>query len=140
MVRDRVWAGPPLAVRVTAGAAVTVFIYGTAVHVSQLAADGWPPYRGAPGWLAVYFVSLTLLDPLAAVLLAYRRRVGLVLGCAVLLSDAAGNGYVNYAVHAAHGTTAGRIGQALVTALAIALLAAAPRLWPWLRPTGRGTT
>src|SRR6185437_14538706 len=58
------------------GAAVAVFIYGAAVHLGQLAPGGWPPYRGLPGWLAGYFVSLTVLDPVAAALLACRRRTG----------------------------------------------------------------
>lgn len=141
-VRDRVWAGVPLAVRVVVAvvaAAVAVFVYGTAVHLGQLAAGGWHPYRGLPGWLAGYFVALTVLDPVAAGLLACRRRAGLVLGCAVLLSDAAGNGYADYAIRPGQGITAGRAGQAVVTVLAIALLAAAPRVWPWLRPTSRAT-
>jgi hypothetical protein len=136
MVRERVWAGVPLAVRVVVGAAVVVFAYGTAVHVGQLAAGGWPPYPAVPGWLAGYFVSLTVLDPAAAVLLAFRRRAGLLLGCAVMLSDAAGNGYANYAVRSGQGAV-GRAGQAVVTIVAVALLAVAPRVWPWLRPGWR---
>jgi hypothetical protein len=95
----------------------------------QLAAGGWPPYRGLPGWLAGYFVALTVLDPAAVGLLACRRRAGLVLGCAVLLSAAAGNGYADYAIRPGQGITAGRAGQAVVTMLAIALLASAPRAW-----------
>ena len=90
-----------------------------------------------PGWLAGYFVSLAVLDPASAVLLACRRRAGLLLGCAVLLLDAAGNGYADYVVRPGQGVTAGRAGQAVVTILAIALLAAAPRVWPWLRRSGR---
>lgn len=136
-VWNRVWAGVPLAVRVVVGAAVAVFAYGTTVHLGQLAAGGWPPYRGLPGWLAGYFVSLAVLDPTVGGLLACRRRAGLLLGCAVLLSDAAGNGYADYAVRPGHGITAGRVGQAVVAVLAIALLAAAPRVWPWLRPGRR---
>jgi hypothetical protein len=131
------WVGVPLAVRVVVAVAVVVFIYGTAVHLDQLAAGGWHPYRELPGWLAGYFVSLTVLDPVAAGLLACRRRAGLVLGCAVLLSDAAGNGYANYAVRSQPGITAGRVGQAVVTVLAVALAAVSPRIWPWLRPTSR---
>ena len=136
-VRERVWAGVPLAVRVIVGAAVAVFAYGTAVHVDQLAAGAWHPYQGLPGWLAGYFVSLTVLDPVAAGLLACRRRAGLLLGCAVLLSDAAGNGYANYAVRPGQGITAGRAGQAVVTVLAVAHLTVAPRVWPWLCPSSR---
>ncbi len=131
-VRDRGWAEVPLLVRVIVGAAVAVFVYGTAVHADQLAAGAWHPYRGLPGWLAGYFVALTVLDPAAAGLLVCRRRAGLLLGCAVLLSDAAGNGYADYAVRPGQGITAGRAGQAVVTVLAIALLAVARRVWPWL--------
>ena len=78
--------GVPLAVRVVVAVAVVVFVYGTAVHLDQLAAGGWHPYRELPGWLAGYFVSLTVLDPVAAGLLACRRRAGaglrgLAVGC-----------------------------------------------------------
>ena len=131
------WAGVPRAVRVVVGAAVAVFVYGTAVHLGQLAAGGWHSYRGLPGWLAGYFVALTVLDPAAAGLLACRRRARLLLGCAVLLSDAAGNGYADYVIRPGQGITAGRAGQAVVTVLAVALVAVAPRLWPWLRPSSR---
>ena len=78
-----------------------------------------------------------MLDPLAAALLSLRCRVGLVLGCAVLVTDAAANGYANYVLDNSGGATAGRIGQAAITALAIALLAVGPRVWPWFRPTTR---
>ena len=109
-------------------------MYGTVVHVVQLVVGGGDPYPNVPRWLAVYFVSLTVLDPLAAVLLLLRRRVGLLLGCAVLVTDAAANGYANYVIVASAGVTAGRVGQAVITVLALALLLVTPRLWPWLRP------
>ena len=111
-----------------------VLAYGTVVHVLQLLVGGWDPYPSVPGWLAVYFVSLTVLDPLAAALLLLRRRAGLVLGCAVLVTDAAANGYANYAIDASVGLTVGRVGHAVITLLTLALLVATPRLWPWLRP------
>ena len=128
------WADVPATERRLALAAAAVFGYGAVVHVAQLVLGGADPYPSVPGWLAGYFVSLTLLDPIAAALLLLRRRAGLVLGCAVLLTDAAANGYANYVVDAASGLTAGRVGQAVITVLAVAALAAAPRLWPWLRP------
>lgn len=59
-----------------------VFAYGTMAHLFQLATGGTDPYPGLPVWLTVYFVSLTVLDPLAAALLAARRAAGLVLGSA----------------------------------------------------------
>ena len=82
-----------------------VLAYGTVVHVSQLLAGGWDPYPSVPGWLAVYFVCLTVLDPLAAALLLLRRRAGLMLGCAVLVIDAVANGYPYHAIDASVGLT-----------------------------------
>jgi hypothetical protein len=127
----------PSGTRLICAAAVAVFCYGTVLHVVQLATGGWDPYPRLPGWLAAYFVSLAVLDPLAAALLWLRRRAGLALGCAVLVTDAAANGYANYVPDTSPGLTAGRIGQAAITVLALALLAAAPRVWPWLSPNVR---
>lgn len=90
-----------------------------------------------PVWLMWYFTSLAVFDPLAALLLALRRLEGLLLGCVVLASDAVANGYANYVLDTAPGITPGRIGQAVVTALAVALIGAAPRVAPWLHRPGR---
>ncbi|WP_448642673.1 hypothetical protein [Geodermatophilus sp. URMC 63] len=130
--------GAPRSARVVAVGAVVVLAYGTAVHVVQLALSGGDPYPGLPGWLRAYFVSLTLLDPLAAALLALRRRGGVVLAVGVLVSDAVANGWANYALDPASGATAGRVGQAVVTLLALALLAATPLLWRATAPAARG--
>ncbi|MGC4839544.1 hypothetical protein ACLQ3D_34060 [Micromonospora vinacea] len=125
------WSGVPLAVRCVVAVAVLVFAYGTAVHVVQLLLPQFGPQLALPGWLAFYFTSLTLWDPLAALLLAARRVQGLVLGCAVLVTDAAANGYANYVLDPAGGVTPGRIGQAVITALAVGLVALSPWLAPW---------
>ncbi len=128
----------PLAVRYVVGVAVLVFAYGTVVHVVQLLLPQFGPQLALPGWLAVYFASLTLWDPLAALLLAARRLEGLALGCAVLATDAAANWYANYVLDPASGITPGRIGHAVITALAVALVALFPWLKPWLvRSNGR---
>jgi hypothetical protein len=111
-------------------------VYGTVVHVVHLARGGLDPYPGLLGWLAWYFVSLTVLDPAAAVLLHRRRRSGLVLACLVLVTDAAANGYATYVLDAATGITPGRIGQAVITILAGALTTASPWLWIAFRPAG----
>ncbi len=123
------WQGASRSVRIAALAVVVVLSYGTAVHVVQLVASGFNPYPDLPGWLRTYFTALTVLDPLAAVLLARRCRSGVVLALAVLVSDAAANGVANYLLDPAMGVTAGRIGHAVVTMLAIGACAAAPRLW-----------
>jgi hypothetical protein len=124
-----VWTAAPRAVRTVAVGTVLVLAYGTLVHIAQLVAAGFAPYPALPGWLRVYFVSLTLLDPLAAVLLARRRRAGVVLAVAVLLTDAAANGWANYALDPASGVTAGRVGQAVVTVLALVVTSLAVPMW-----------
>ncbi|MFG3644497.1 hypothetical protein ACGF3C_29920 [Micromonospora sp. NPDC047762] len=73
---------------------------------------------------------------MAALLLAARRVQGLVLGCAVLVTDAAANGYANYVLDPAFGVTPGRIGQAVITALAVGLVALSPWLAPWFARRG----
>lgn len=70
---------------------------------------------------------LTLPDPLAVLL--QRRRSGLALACAVLVTDAAANGYANYVLDDAGGLTVGRVGQAVISVLALASALAAARLW-----------
>ena len=111
-----------------------VFAYGTAVHLVQLVVGGKNPYPGVPVAIAWFFVALVVIDPLAAVLIARRTRIGLVFGATTLVLDAAANAVVNYPPHdPIVGVTAGRVGQAVVTALAVLLVLATPRLWRWYR-------
>ncbi|MGW3607605.1 hypothetical protein [Micromonospora sp. NPDC005161] len=129
------WRDVPRAVRLAVSVAVLVFAYGTVVHLLQLFVPALRPQLTLPGWLTLYFVSLTLWDCLAALLLAARRVWGLALGCVVLVTDATANWYANYVLDPAAGVTPGRIGQAVITALAIALVALTPWLAPWfVRP------
>ncbi|WP_369137917.1 hypothetical protein [Modestobacter versicolor] len=123
------WGGAPRSLRAVVRGFVVLLGYGTAVHLLHLVTGGLDPYPGLPGWLAGYFVSLTVLDPLAAVLLVRARRSGIVLAVAVLTTDAAANGWAAYALDPAGGVTPGRVGQAVITALALLLLLVAPRLW-----------
>ena len=92
------WQGAPQSVRIIVLAILVVLAYGTAVHVVQLVAAGFNPYEGMPGWLRTYFIALTVLDPLAALLLARRRRSGVALAVVIFVSDAAANGFANYAL------------------------------------------
>jgi hypothetical protein len=131
-----VWTAAPRAVRTVAVGTVLVLAYGTLVHVAQLVAAGFAPYPALPGWLRVYFVSLTLLDPLAAVLLARGRRSGVVLAVALLITDALANGWANYALDPAGGVTAGRMGQAVITALALLVTALAVPMWRYASGSG----
>lgn len=123
------WQGAPQSVHIIVLAIVVLLAYGTAVHVVQLVAAGFKPYEGMPGWLRTYFIALTVLDPLAALLLARRRRSGVALAVVIFVSDAAANGFANYALDPAAGVTVGRVGHAVITMLAISACAAAPQLW-----------
>ncbi|WP_052091259.1 hypothetical protein [Modestobacter caceresii] len=114
---------------VTVVGSVLLLAYGTAVHVVHLALGGLDPYPGLPDWLAGYFIGLTVVDPLAAVLLWRGRRSGVLLTVAVFVTDAAANGWANHVLDPSGGVTAGRVGQAVITALALALLVMTPRLW-----------
>lgn len=133
----RRWRDAPRPVRVPASIVVLVLTYGTVVHLVQLALSGLEPYPGLPGWLRTYFVSLTVLDPLAAVLLAYRTRTGVALAVTVLVTDAAANGWANYVLDTAGGVTVGRVGQAFIAVLTIGACAAAPHLWCAAIPPGK---
>lgn len=107
----------------------SVVAYGGVVHLVHLA-GGWPPYPWAPTWLAAYFVSLTVLDPLAAWLLLDRRRTGLYLAACVLVTDALANGYASYCLPV--GTPASRVAQAVISCLAVGSLAVAYKARPWM--------
>lgn len=105
---------------------VAVLSWGTLRHAVDLLTGGWDAYAYAPGWLAAYWASLTVLDPLAAALLGLRRRSGPGLTAGVLVSDAAANAY---AVHGLGlGGPSAAAGQAVVTLLAVLALAALPAL------------
>jgi|tagenome__1003787_1003787.scaffolds.fasta_scaffold20981844_2 hypothetical protein len=59
-------------------------------HIRALVSHGW--WReGIPLGTAVYWDSLTVLDPLAAVLLFVRPRAGVALTAAIIVSDVAHN-------------------------------------------------
>jgi hypothetical protein len=118
---------------VVAAASAAALAYGTVVHVVQWATSGLRAYPDLPWWLAGYFTLLTFVDPIASVLLWRCRRSGLVLGSLVLVTDAAANAYANYALDDSLGLTPGRIGQAVISILAVALLTATPWLWPTAR-------
>ncbi|SCL70292.1 hypothetical protein GA0070606_5351 [Micromonospora citrea] len=120
-------------------AAGCLLTYGGIVHLGDLlGVRPGGPGPSTPTWLMLYFTSLTVFDPLAALLLALRRTEGLLLACAVLGSDAAANGYANYVLDTAPGVTPGRIGQAVIAALTVALIVAAPKVAPWLHGSRSG--
>jgi hypothetical protein len=104
------------------------FLVGTTTHILDLAAGGVETYAGFPAGVRLFWVSLTVLDPLTVVLLALRRRAGIVLALAVILADIA----VNWTVFVTIGGLAiyGVVNQTL---FAIVLVTTAPILWRWFR-------
>jgi hypothetical protein len=131
----RRWRGVPRSIALVVAVQVALLSYGGVVHVIHLATGGWPPYRWAPIWLAIYFTSLTVLDPLAAFLLWARRTIGLYLGILVLVTDAAANGYAVYGLPGTTGTA--RIAQAIVSLLALAAVITASRVRRWMHPVSQ---
>lgn len=123
------WRDAPRQLRLIAAVVVVILAYGTAVHLVHLVTSGFDPYPGLPGWLRTYFVALTLLDPLAAVLLARCTRSGVALAVAVFVSNAFANGWANYVFDPTGGITWGRLGHAVTTLLALGICASASRLW-----------
>lgn len=130
----RRWVGVRPLVRALVGVQLVVLVWGAVVHlvlvVTALAGPLEVLDARAPGPVAVYWVALAVLDPLAAVLLALRRRVGLGLGAAVLVSDAVVTAY------AIHGLGLGGawawVGNAAVAVLAATVLVTWPVVSPWL--------
>lgn len=59
-------------------------------HVRAVLAHGWFPAH-LPQLTALYWSSLTFVDPLAAVLLSVRPRMGIALTALIIVSDVAHN-------------------------------------------------
>ncbi|WP_433061157.1 hypothetical protein [Dactylosporangium sp. CS-033363] len=106
---------------------VSALTYGCFVHIYQLATGGWPPYAWAPAWLAAYYTALTVLDPLAAVLLAARRTAGVHLAAAVLVSDTIANVYASVYVRSIEQPA----GLVVIGLLAIVAVVSVPMLRSW---------
>jgi hypothetical protein len=71
----------------------------TCTHVWIVATHGlfWD-YGGAPVLSRIYWTSLTLLDPLGAVLLFLRPKVGILLALAIIISDVAHNTWLMWRI------------------------------------------
>ena len=119
-------------VRVVQVVWIAGFLSGTTTHVFDLVIGGVSTYEPFPIPLRVFWMSLTLLDPLVVVLLVLRRRASIVLGLAVILVDIA----VNWTVFVTIGGLS-LFGVVSQTAFATLLLATARPLWRWMR-TGSG--
>ncbi|MFB2585846.1 hypothetical protein [Herbiconiux liukaitaii] len=106
------------------------FLVGTTTHTADLIVGGVNAYSGFPLGVRLFWVSLTILDPVTAALIIFRRRSGIVLGIAVIVADIA----VNWSVFALVGGLSlfGVISQSL---FAVLILVTARPLWIWFGPS-----
>jgi hypothetical protein len=102
------------------------FLVGTTTHTADLIAGGVNAYGGFPLGVRLFWVTLTVLDPVTAVLIIFRRRSGVVLGSTVIIADIA----VNWTVFATVGGLSpfGVISQSL---FALLIFLTARPLWAW---------
>lgn len=88
--------GPSARERAVISLLVAGFLIGTTTHILHLVNVGWVVFETAPAWMNVYWTALTVLDPIAAMMLVRHRRVGLALGILIMVSDVALNSYALY--------------------------------------------
>ena len=72
------------------------FLIGTVTHALDIFHNGWLPYDFRPLPWHIYWTSLVILDPLAALLIWLRERWGVVLGVAIMASNVLVNAYTAF--------------------------------------------
>lgn len=100
------------------------FAVGTVTHVLDLVLGGVEVYAGYPDAVRVYWVALTVLDPLVVVGAARRMGAAVVLGVAVMVSDVTINTWVLVSTGAL-----GIAGLAMQIVFGTFVVATAPMLW-----------
>lgn len=110
--------------RIIQGVWVIGFLVGTSTHVADLIFGGLNVYEGFPLGNRVFWISLTLLDPLTVMLILLRRRAGIALGVAVMIADVA----VNWTVFSTIGGLS-LFGVLNQSAFAAFVLVTTPLLW-----------
>ncbi|MDQ0681222.1 hypothetical protein QF032_000214 [Streptomyces achromogenes] len=94
-LRER-WGGQPLWARRVRAVYLIGFLEGFCSHVLDLVRGGIHAYASFPQVpLQVFFVSLVVLDPLAAVLVGLVRREGSWLAATVMVMDVSANWWGN---------------------------------------------
>ncbi|WP_406430071.1 hypothetical protein OHB00_00340 [Streptomyces sp. NBC_00631] len=94
-LRER-WSAQPLWARWVLAVYLIGLIEGTGSHIADLVRGGIYAYAAFHQVsLQVFFVSLVILDPLAAVLVGLVRREGIWLASAVMVLDVSANWWGN---------------------------------------------
>jgi hypothetical protein len=73
---------------------VCAFVVATVCHVLDIVQGGWLPYRRYALGLNLFWTALTFADPLAVLLLIYRRRTGVYVALSIISIDVAVNSAV----------------------------------------------
>jgi hypothetical protein len=77
---------------------------GTSTHLITIFQHGWDwDYGGMPVFTRVFWTSLTVLDPLAALFLFLRPRFGVVATAAIIIADVAHNTWVIFGLEGGRG-------------------------------------
>ncbi|APE27724.1 hypothetical protein [Aurantiacibacter gangjinensis] len=76
---------------------VVAFLIGAFTHARDIVMGGWLPYDFAPFLLNWFWTLLLPLDLLAAGLIAFRKRIGVLLGVAIMLADVGVNTWYAHA-------------------------------------------
>jgi hypothetical protein len=93
----KAWGRLPRWARWVLAAYLLGFAEGTCAHVSDLARGGIHVYAAFPHrFIRVFFVSLVVLDPVAALLAVLVRRAAVWWGSAVMTLDVAANWVTNW--------------------------------------------
>jgi hypothetical protein len=94
-LRER-WGAQPLWARWVLAVYLIGFAEGTGSHIADLVRGGIHAYASFPQVsVQVFFVSLVILDPLAAVLVGLVQREGIWLASAVMVLDVGANWWGN---------------------------------------------
>jgi hypothetical protein len=83
--------GDGLGTRAAITALAAGFVAGAWMHVVALVETGFAGYEGQPLAFRVFWASLAIVDPVTALVLVVRPRLGIALTLAVLIADVAIN-------------------------------------------------
>ena len=108
------------------------YLIGTSTHTVDLLLGGTNTYSSFPDPLRLFWISLTVLDPLVVVLILLQKQVGVVLGVVVIVVDVG----VNATVYATIGGLS-LFGVLCQTLFGILILITARPLSAWFAAVNR---
>ncbi|TFC87407.1 hypothetical protein [Cryobacterium sp. TMT4-31] len=108
------------------------YLIGTSTHTVDLVLGGTNAYSSFPDPLRLFWILLTVLDPLVVVLILLQKQVGVVLGVVVIVVDVG----VNATVYATIGGLS-LFGVLCQTLFGILILITARPLSAWFAAVNR---